>query len=133
MNIFYYSSKPGALGDELLCSVGPLVPPGSLEVFEGMDTFSERMRRLKDPRSVAMIVKPTRKDLRSLAELRGFMKETRILLVLPDQRRETISLALKVFPSFVGYSSEDIPSILSVLRQLSRSRDEEALTRSDIP
>jgi hypothetical protein len=133
MNLFYYAPRPGEKGDELLRSARSLVRPGSLEVFEKLDKFGERMRRLKDPLSVAMIIKPSRKDLQFLAEMRDFMRETRVLLVLSNQKRETISLALRVFPTFVAYSGEDLPGLLSVLRQLTKIQNEDAFVSSDSP
>ena len=122
MNVFFLTPKPSGAGEQLLCAAASLISDGSLEVFERIEGFEERAKRLKDPLSVAVVINPSRHELQALAGMREFMKGTRILLVLPDQKRETVALAHKVLPTYIGYSDRDVSSVIAVLKQLTKGR-----------
>jgi hypothetical protein len=110
--------KPSEKGSQLLSEVAPLVSPGSLEVFRDLSSFARRLRRPKDSFSAALIFEPTDEDLRGITSLRDVLKDTRTLLVLPDQKEETIVLAHRVLPAYIGYVDSGISDVVSVLRQL---------------
>jgi hypothetical protein len=122
MNLFLYLPRPGGRENELLSAVAPFVSQGCLEVFSDLQSFAVRMRRPKDALSIALISNPTREDLRQIGSMRDFLSGVRILLVLPDQNKETIALAHKIFPTFITYIDEDISEIVSVLKHLTDVR-----------
>ncbi len=126
MNVFFLTSKPSGAGERLQSAAASLISEGSLEVFERIEGFEERAKRLKDPLSVAVVINPSRHELQALAGMREFMKETRILLVLPDQKKETVALAHKVLPTYIAYSDRDVSSVIAVLRQLTMGRGSDA-------
>jgi hypothetical protein len=122
MNMFLYMPRPAGKGDELLSAVGPLVSPGCLEVFPDLQSFGERIRQPKDPFSIALIWNPTQDNLREIGRMRDFLARARTLLVLPDQERETIALAHKIFPTYISYIDDGISEIVAVLKQLIKAR-----------
>jgi len=124
MNLFVYMPSPGNKGERLMADLLPLTSPGSLEVFTDLPSFAARVRRPKDQGSVVLVYGPTHDDLRGLAELRECLKWTRILLALPDQSEETISLSHKLFPTYIGYVDNGLTGFVSIVRQLTRERAE---------
>lgn len=124
MNLFIYMPKPGKKGGRLLAEAVPLATHESLEVFTDLPSFAARVRRPKEPGSVVLVYDPTHDDLRGLASLRDCLKWTRVLLALSDQGEETIALAHKLFPTYIGYIDNGLTGILSILRQLAKDRAE---------
>ncbi len=94
----------------------------SLEVFQDLSSFAARIRRGKDPESIALVFDPTHDDLRGLGALRDFLMGTRILLILPDQEAETIALAHRLFPTYIAYIDNGLSGIAAILGQLLKSR-----------
>jgi hypothetical protein len=129
MNLFFYMPRPSEKGAQLLSAAAPFVSRGSLEVFRDLTSFAERVRRPKDPFSAALIFDPTREDLRGITSLRDFLKDTRTLLILPDEHEEMISLAHRIFPAYIAYTDNNIADIVSVLGQLVKTFGNEAAGR----
>ncbi len=121
MNLFLYLPRPGGRGDDLLSAVAPFVSQGSLEVFPDLKSFSDGIRRPKNALSIALIWNPTKEDLRKVGSMRDLLSGVRILLVLPDQEKETIALAHKIFPTYITYIDGDIFEIVSVLKHLTEA------------
>ena len=133
MNVFFLTQGASVAGEQLLCAAASLLTEGSLEVFDRVEAFEERARRLKDPVSVAVVINPSYDVLHALAGMRHFISGTRILFILPDQRKETVALAHRVLPTYIAYSDRDVPSLIAILRQLTRDQGANApLERQDM-
>jgi hypothetical protein len=122
MNLFFFVSRPSGHEEQLLSAVAPIVSRGSLEVFRTFRGLAERIRRPKEYFSVAVVLNPTKEDLRKLVSIRDFLRETKVLLVLPDQDEETIALAHKVFPTYIADLDADVSEVVSVLRRLAAAQ-----------
>ncbi len=121
MNLFFFLPKPGDCCHELLQEAARFVAKKDLEVFVDREAFTARMRRPKDPRSVALLWNPTEDDLREIGSVKDFLAGVRVLLILHDQNKETIALAHRLLPAYIAYVDDGIPDILSVLRRLDES------------
>jgi hypothetical protein len=128
MNLFFFIARPGGHEERLLGAVAPIVSHGSLEIFRSFRGFDERVRRPKDAFTAAVVLNPSKEDLRRLISIRGFFKETKVLLVLPDQEEETIALAHKVFPTYIAYLEADASELVSVLRRLAEAQGDKTET-----
>jgi len=126
MNLLLYMPRPGKKGARLLAMIVPMIHHESLEVFPDLTNFAERVKKPKDPTSVAIIFDPTDDELRSLVCLRSYLKGTKILLVLSGQNAETISLAHKLLPTYISYVDNDISRIGAVLKRTVKDRAENA-------
>lgn len=126
MNLFVYLPSPGDRGDELLSAISPFFSQGSLEVFSDLRSFAARIRQPKDTFSIALIWDPTTEDLREIGSMRDFLTGVRTLLVLPDQEMETITLAHKIFPTYITYIDEGLSEVVSVLEWLTRAGGDSA-------
>jgi hypothetical protein len=124
MNLFFLMPRPSGRGDELLNAAASFVSSGRMEAFYDLQGFAARIRRPKDPCSVALIWDPAREDLREIGSMRDLLTGVRVLLILHDQNTETIALAHKLLPAYIAYVDDGIPDIVSVLRRLAECRGE---------
>jgi hypothetical protein len=121
MNLFLYTHVPHVGGEQILSAVAPLISQGSIEVFQHLTGFVERLRRPKDVLSLAILMGPSKDDLRMLVASRDFLKETKTLLVLPDQDEETLFLAYRVFPAFITYVDSPMSDLTAVVKRLAEA------------
>jgi hypothetical protein len=119
--VFAYLPRAVEEGHELLNAVAPIVAEGRLEVYYDLQRFAARIRRPKDPSSVAIVWDPTREDLRNIGAMRPLLEGIRTLLVLPDEDAETVVLAHKLLPAYIAYIDDGITEIVSVLERLAAS------------
>jgi len=126
MNLLLYMPRPGKKGARLLATIVPMIQHESLEVFPDLTSFTERVKKPKDPTSVAIIFDPTDDELRDFACLRNYLKGTKILLVLSGQDAETIALSHKLLPMYISYVDHDISRIGAVLKRTVKDRAENA-------
>jgi hypothetical protein len=122
MNLLFYMVRPGEKGEELLRSLPVSVPGVGLEAVFDLESFSERIRRRRDPDSIAIIWNPSLEDLRALGTMKSTLRQGRTLLALADQEAETIALAHNLLPAFIAYVEDGHEEILSVLGKLVRAK-----------
>jgi hypothetical protein len=120
LNFFAYMPEAGDKRTELLSALPPFISEGSLEVFRDLPSFSARIRKPKNARSVALLWISTDEELKELAAGRDFLAGVRTVLILPDEDPGTIALAHKLFPAYVAYADDDMAEVISVIRRLAR-------------
>ena len=122
MNLFLYMPSHPEMRERVMSAVAPLVNRGSIELFEGVPELVDRLRKIKEFLSVAIIWAPSRDDLRILYSNRPFLDQTKLLLVLPDQEDETLTLAHRVLPTFVTYVDSPLSDLVAVMKRLTEPR-----------
>ncbi len=118
MNVFVYAASTSAEGTHLIRDVRQAAPKAGLEIFRTYQSLSERLLKPKNTLSVAILFAPTKEELLALVPLRESFRETKVLLILQDQDRETISLAHRLFPTYLSYTENNYSRTLSVLQNL---------------
>lgn len=118
MNLFFLMTGKDAGSDRFLRDARLLVSPAAVEIFTDVPCFAERLRRPKDPFSVVVILGPSDEDLKKVAPLREYLKDSRILLVLREQSEETIGLAHRILPTYITYLDNSTSGVVSVIKQV---------------
>lgn len=118
MQLFIYARSASPKETHLIRDIRQTVPYARLEVFPTAQGLSARLLKPRDTFSVAILFAPTKEDLQSLIPLRDFFRETKILLILSGQDKETLCLAHRLFPTYVSYTENHHDGILSVLQNL---------------
>lgn len=118
MNLFFLMTGQDGAGEPFLRDAGPLVSRDAVEVFKDLPSFADRLRRPKDPSCVVVILGPSDEDLKRIAPLREYLKDSRILLVLRDQGEETMRLAHRILPTYITYFDNGTSGVVSVIRRV---------------
>jgi hypothetical protein len=120
MNLFVLIAEEGGTGGQFLADAAPLVPRDKLEVFRGYAALAERLKKPRDPFLAVLVLGPSHEDLRRIVSLREYLKEARVLLVLGDEREETIALAHRLRPTYISDIDDGSSGVISVLKQLAK-------------
>jgi hypothetical protein len=118
MNIFIYAPSTSVKGTHLIRDIGELVPRAALEVLRTPESFRASLLRPKVAFSIAIMFLPRTEDLKALAPIRESIRETKMILILADQEKETVSLAHLLFPTYISYVENDYRKTISVVRTL---------------
>lgn len=94
------------------------MPRGGLEIYRSIEDLTNRFRYRSHDIAAAVLVASSTSDLKSLTLMRDLFEDTRIILILPDGDRQTISLGHSLYPRFIGYSDGNMGDIAAVINKI---------------
>lgn len=134
MQLLYYSSGVDENADRLKTAVHKAIPEGRIEHFSKMDDFGDRLRKIVEPDSVAVLSAPNRGELQKMQLFRKLLTEIYVILVLPDRGKGTIALAHRLLPRFMSQKDSDFADLKVVLNRMydnsRRSHDRKVIEES---
>ncbi|HOO46565.1 MAG TPA: hypothetical protein PLM29_10075 [Deltaproteobacteria bacterium] len=83
--------------------------------FQGLKDRLHRLPRLAD---IAVLLAATHEQLDELLTIRDFLSGISLILVLPDQKKDTIAAATRLFPNFIGSLDSDLGPVGDVLEKM---------------
>jgi hypothetical protein len=99
----------------------------SMEAREDYSDLDSLRRRLCQPRkglTIAVLVAATGEELWGIVAMRDLLADLRLILILPDRRRETIAAGHRMAPRFLSYvdsATEEVEAVLEQLLQYNRN------------
>ncbi len=121
--LLYANSNDTAVNDRLIRIIESKSSCSSLEVFQSLESLTERVRRLPRKISAVVLLAQNSIQLCELITLKDFLEDVPIILILPNQSKENISRATKLFPSFISSLDSDLDLIGEVLERMLRLKD----------
>ncbi len=94
------------------------VPKGRIKINRTVRWFAGRFRRpLEDP-AIAVIFISCREELRQVVAIRDLLFGVPLVLILPDNDRDTVADAHSLRPRFLAYTYSDVREICAVLSRM---------------
>jgi hypothetical protein len=122
MNIvFYANGKDEVVSKRLQKVIERTVPQERLEIFQTYKDFSKRIQRLPRKIEVAVLLAQSNDQLLELVSLKDYLEDIRIILILPNMERETISKGHLLRPRFVDCTRENFSTVGAVLEKMIES------------
>ena len=118
LNVLIYLQVPSPEGRELATLAKSSLAGSRVMVFSDLEEFIGWIPAPKQTTTVAIIWNPTPEDLKRIQLIRDLLAGIRLVLVLADDKPETIAMAHKVMPAFVAYTDDGLSEIVSVLERL---------------
>ncbi len=116
MNILFFAdSGDNSLSDCLSNFIKSRTSFSIIETVQTIDCLKKRLHRLPKGIDIAILTARDREQLKTLVSLKEFLDGISIILILPDQDRETISQATKLYPSFISSIDCDFSLVSDVL------------------
>lgn len=91
---------------------------GQVEIYYTLNRFFRRFTRAGCSNAVTVLLIANRHELENLVQYADLFCDQKIILVLPDRAKETLSLGHALYPRFIGYTDSDLKDVTSVLRKL---------------
>jgi hypothetical protein len=119
--ILLIAERSGTAGHRLLDSVKSAVQVTREGVFGSVMELHEGFKRLRGRVDVAVLLADSQKQLLEILSLNDLLENVRIILVLPDHVRDTVSKGLQLRPRFVEYMDGNFDDIAAVLNKMKTS------------
>jgi len=123
MHVFLYFSEIGRIGNELQSLMEELFPPDQLFVLNSVENLSLKLQEPWEKKPIVVILVYKKDDLLDLVSLREQLHLIRLILVLPDAKEGTISLAHRFRPNYLTYIQRDLNELKAVLQKIKGSED----------
>jgi len=118
MQLLFYSREDDQNKERLEAAVHQVIPESQIELFKRLDDFRERLRRLLEPDSIAVLSASNREELQQMQPLRGLLTEIYVVLVIPDRKKSTIELAHLLLPRFLSQKKDNFMDLSKVLNKM---------------
>jgi hypothetical protein len=107
MSVMMYSAKAEGRTKELELFLKELVSPGRLDVFRSVEGLAERLREPWQEKPIVLIWVHDQDELLDLVSMREELRDIRLILVVPDAGKDTLSLAHRLWPSYLSFADDD--------------------------
>ncbi|MGD9158932.1 MAG: hypothetical protein PVG39_11035 [Desulfobacteraceae bacterium] len=120
MNIILYTSdKKINASKRLLDRISSDYSCDNIETFSNMADFIKRLYNFPRKIDVAVIFTMEESQLSDLVQYRDNLEDIEIILILPDQNKDTVSKGMSLYPRFLAYMDsnfDDVSAVISKLR-----------------
>ena len=118
MNVLFYATMKDGIGELLQQEVETVVPAENLDVFRTIESLYQRLRRPLYDLAVAVLLTASTKELLEMISIGDRLLDIRIILILPNRKKETISRGHALYPRYLNYADGDFKDVSLVLRKM---------------
>ena len=102
------------------------------EVFLTFNAFKNRLKQVSYyDREIFILLADSKKRLNELTSLIDLMDDKRILLILPDDSKSTVSMAHQFFPRFFTHITDTYDDLCSVLSKMTNKKNVDKYNKND--
>ena len=98
---------------------------GTIRPIHAIPEFLEQVLRCHYNVSVIVLAVSNRVELSEFRRFQSHLSDIPLILILPDNKPETVSDGLKLYPRFIGYAGDNFLDVLLVLEKMMESRSGE--------
>ncbi len=116
--IFYVNKKE--ICQNLINVVQTQLTGIRIKTCHSITDLSHMLRKPLHQVSVLILFIASKTELKELNLMTSLFDNIRIILILPDMKKNTVSLCIGLKPSFISYVDADLMNIVSVLKQIQK-------------
>jgi hypothetical protein len=116
--LILYANETNGIVSKLQISLWGLFPDEMIEFYEDMEDLLFRISRKKIDIFAAIILITDNENLWLISRMKSVIDGLRIILILPDQQSQTVSLGHKLCPRYLTYADSDFRDIRAVLEKM---------------
>ena len=120
--VLYYSEEAEHRGRKLQEVLNNDLPEVRLELFTDFEELVTGLQRPEVNPAAVVLVIGSRTELDEFLALRPTLQKTRVLLVVPDQSRETLALAEQLHPYYIKPPGDDFVELVYIVDELLEER-----------
>ncbi len=118
MNILFFSSIKTEFGEKVKKIIEAEVYSDQIEKCRSVEEVSGRLRQPLGDLRIAIIQVKSKEELLEIDAIKFLLFGLRIILILPDRDKDTVSTGHKLFPRFVSYIDSDSNEVGDVLKNM---------------
>ncbi len=131
MRVILYSAVIDGNAKQLDRLINFLVPEENIEVCRTVASLATKLRQPRVETIITIILTTSSQELMHLLSIGDLLQDTRLFLVLPDRRADTIAKGHRLRPRFIAYSDNDLMESTDVLKKIFENATREDLSGND--
>lgn len=118
MSVLFFCGLDNGFRKRLQRVIELQVPITEIEIYQTIQSLSDRLYQPKHDLAVMILVAATQDDLLDLISLKHLYNNIPIILVLPDREGKTLSMGLKLHPRYISDIDSDFNDLSKVLDKI---------------
>ena len=118
MNLLLYINGLNGAGIRLQRVIETGISKDRIEVYRDVVSLTHRLRRPRIDLDIAVLLVSSREDLEAILSIVELFFDLRVILILPDREKETISKGHKLYPRYLSYVDGDFSDVAAVLKKM---------------
>jgi hypothetical protein len=119
MDMIFYSPAAGKAEKRLGAMFEKLIPGVKTKTCRTIDALSNRLSQPpNNDLTIAVLLAADKVDLFNLSSISEQFHDARIIVVAPDQDKDTIALAHRLRPRLLTYTDSDFAEVFAVLNNI---------------
>ena len=114
MKVLFYSYSINGAGKKVKEILYDLIPKKNLEIHQAVESLSRRLKKKTIDVGIAVLLASSKKELSDLLSIRDQLIDHRIILILPDREKGTISQGHSLYPRFLSYADSNFQDFTAV-------------------
>ncbi len=99
---------------------------GRIEMYSSISEFSERLTRFNNP-EIIIILAVGKKEMPSIFALEEGIFGAAMIILLSDEEPESMALAIRLKPKFIGQMTDDLDKIVPIIEKLIKKKEKKML------
>jgi methyl coenzyme M reductase subunit C-like uncharacterized protein (methanogenesis marker protein 7) len=129
MNVLFYISATGEINDRFREVAEITALKANTVVLRSIPELSDKLRRPdRDGPTVAVLLACNKRDLIELTSLRHLLSDTPLILILPDNRKDTTAMGHALSPRFLTCVDNNVNEVGAVLEKMLKNYEKDKLT-----
>lgn len=119
MNLLFYASNSHFSGKRLWTLHKEVSSELPAEFYTNFHDLRQNLNSFfVDKPSIAVLLAGNRQELSDLVAIKHLFDGIRVILIIPDREKKTVSKGLELYPRFMSYVDGDFTDIAVVLRKM---------------
>ena len=124
MSLLFYATIRVEAEKRLYCTIERVVPKEKIEIYRSIGSLALRLGQPLDTSTIIIILAVNREELLNIFSIRDLLTDIRLILIIPDREKETLSKAHSLSPRFLSYIDDDFTDIVAVLDKMLKPKGE---------
>jgi hypothetical protein len=122
MNILLYVIVGNRAGERLRTVIETIVPAKNMKIYQRIETLAQRLRGPRHDLAVIVLLAANNGDIMEFFSISDLLYDLRIILILPDRKRDTISKGHLLRPRYLAYADSNFSDVAAVLSKMLQNK-----------
>lgn len=118
MNILCFASEPKRLTMLLKAVTDSRIKNACLVFYRTIDELYRKLCQPKTPGDIVILCPRNKGELGVLNAIQEVFSDTKVIVVLPDRKKDSIELAHMIAPRFLAFADEDPANITMIVEKM---------------
>ena len=118
MKLIFYKKIGNDIAGQLIRMIRVTMEKDEVHVYRTIHERSLELCQLSNTPFILVIIAKDGEDLLNIQEMKGLFRDIRIIVILPDRKRETVKLGHELQPRFLTFIDADVSEVSRVLGKM---------------